>query len=487
MFEYDQADPLRMQRLENDRGKPLHRLFGLPGESWGKEAYVEEYAAIGLTDGVPYIVRRELKYGEPEYDDWFILRPKIVRYRLSRAVITKRISYEELRDLADRAGKTDAVQGMDAQNWREFIPGEKLEKASRKPLPYRADKAYRGYSGAGRPDRIHIRIDDYYACHVVLLRRVGAGYRLFCATVWRDGPWLRPYETEEQIRDLIVKGCDGVILDACDRKLSSQELDYIRWQIEKWDTDRKLGEDIDVTGSDRSMSKDLLDIRYMLERIAVGGLALWKPSAVIPDHAMQIYEGGVGRVVLLADRRDLVIRLYSDACIREAWLPFDQVFDWYLSQLYAFVEEKFAVKLERQGKIREDEFRKWILDHAVLRIPAYRWRFREIPDRYRAYREFSLGTEVLLVLQSQQHERSHYIAVGKDSGKVYEVYSKVVGVSGQILVEDFQHPPREISFSEAVRIAEHWYPGIGAMYRGIGRRNWREYQNVGELWSKKEL
>lgn len=276
-----------IRRLENDRGRPFHRLFYLPVESWGKEAYVEEYAAIGLTDGAAYIVRREVRYGEPEYDDPIIFRPKIVRYYLDRRVTTKRISYEELRDLADRAGKTDVVQGMDGRNWWEFIPGEKLEKAARKPLPFRVDGAYQGYSGPGSVNRIHIRIDDHYVCRIVLLRRVGEGHRLFCATVWRDGPWLRPYETEAQIRDLIVKGCDGVVLDACDRPLSPEEMDYIRWQIAKWDTGGKQGEDIDVRGDAEGLSDGPHKIRYMLERIAMGGLE--------SSDGVRICEGGIGR------------------------------------------------------------------------------------------------------------------------------------------------------------------------------------------------
>lgn len=160
-------------------------------------------------------------------------------------------------------------------------------------------------------------------------------------------------------------------------------------------------------------------------------------------------------------------------------ISFDAIFEWYLSETMSFINDTYSLKLNLEDCIDEDQYRRWIVNNTKTKKPAYYNHIGNAQEQYVLCAEFQMRTEIVLVLESQYYERIHYLAVDKEDGTPYEVYSKVVGVCGvsyaSSIVEDFEKTPRIIDYNEFLEIAEKYHPGSRLSFAGINESNWREY------------
>ena len=105
-------------------------------------------------------------------------------------------------------------------------------------------------------------------------------------------------------------------------------------------------------------------------------------------------------------------------------------------------------------------------------------------------RKFQMRTSIFLVLDSIYYERAHYIAIDKENGQPYEVYTRVVSHSGNSFcstcVEAFEKPVRPMSYKEVLVMMEKKYPDIVSKFEGINEKNWKNYLSLVREYIYKE-
>lgn len=111
--------------------------------------------------------------------------------------------------------------------------------------------------------------------------------------------------------------------------------------------------------------------------------------------------------------------------------------------------------------------------------------FNADPQKYAHCRDFVADLTELLKLDSEYNVYYRYIAVNKEN-EFYEIHTKVIGFEGGYThtkaVEDFANPPRKITISEFLELADNAYPSIRHLYEGINESNWELYSRVLDCW-----
>lgn len=174
----------------------------------------------------------------------------------------------------------------------------------------------------------------------------------------------------------------------------------------------------------------------------------------------------------------------------ECILEFDELFDWFYSELIEYINNEFGLCITVQECIKDTEYRNFVLANTG-RQPAFSHPILNSDDPdCKALNEFNSKTKVLVVLESQYGERVHTINIDKNTNIPYEVYEEVVGMSGpsyaSCTVSKFRCSPKPITYDEVLALIKKYEPDLYLLYEGINEANWKNYdwKTIMDFWLK---
>lgn len=204
------AEPLRTIRQTDVQPNLqfIHELFRVEMESW---VYID-FVGLDARNGKAYYVHSAVRniggaYGTQEY------------YR--------EISYDQVREYADRKSIGNTYRNLNANTWRDFIPSSKLAHIAgmdaQNPVTLQPVK-----SSMPRIAEFFMEIHNGHFHTITWLRKTPRGYRLFyiASKGWTGGLPFR-FQADETMLDEIFQGKHGYSLDAYDRPLSAAEANAV--------------------------------------------------------------------------------------------------------------------------------------------------------------------------------------------------------------------------------------------------------------------
>lgn len=497
----------------------LHELFQVDMKSWEYTDSVE----LDIRNGRPYFVHNVCRNVGAAYGSELFVRP---------------INYDNVREHASKKGFDEDYAKLNENTWRDYVPAEVLkrfdEKMQKKKALAPVIEAVDANSLKDTLFEFYYELHNVHAHHITYLRKTTEGYRVFHvdACGWSYGLPFKFDKTEAMIQDIICNQKYDHDFNAYDRLLSESEAKYIQakaneedskepaflsersscyqvWKkrkttgcTKKWEQFASLIEKIAKYGTSESVEnkvKKQKDKSFVNEETK-GFVKTKKEVAENDDlvfykaHWAGKAESGEDTIVLKKNGSmcHIVYKMehvndYGNPPVvtektKNCEVPFNKIFNWYFSETLNFINETFHLSIKKDECIGETEYRSWIIKNTESRKPAYEYHLGNIAGQYNECLEFEGKTKIFLVLESQYYERCHYIAIDKESGQAYEVYTFVVGMTGtsfaSITVDDFERPVREITYEELIELAEQWFPGIGILYKGINETNWQEYLKI---------
>lgn len=120
--------------------------------------------------------------------------------------------------------------------------------------------------------------------------------------------------------------------------------------------------------------------------------------------------------------------------------------------------------------------------NSITRSKAIQYLYNLDPNPYAHCRDFLSNVTKFLNLKHACETNDHYVGINQTDGKLYEIFSYVVGFEGTNkfsgCVRDFVKPPRPISVDDFLDLADSAYPGIRTLYEGMQENNLYMYQDL---------